>query len=52
MYLTVVPHFNIKQVNTLGHIYNANIVLTSKRNVGIKTVLIVIWKYLDYKIYL
>ena len=41
MYLTVVSHFNIKQVSTLGDICNENI-LMNKMNVGTKTVLIVI----------
>jgi len=43
MYLTVLSHFNIKQVNTLGDICNENILLMSKGNVGKKkTALIVI----------
>ena len=41
MYLTVLPHYFIKQVNTLEDICNVNILLMSKRNIGTKTVLIV-----------
>jgi TRAP-type uncharacterized transport system substrate-binding protein len=43
MYLTVLSHFNtVKEVNALGDIYNENILLINKKNVDIKTVLIVI----------
>jgi len=43
MYVIVLSHFNKgKQVNALGDIYNENILLMSKKNVDIKTVLIVI----------
>jgi len=42
MYLTVLPHYFIKQVNTLENICNVNILLINKRNIGTKTVLIVI----------
>jgi len=45
MYLTVLSHFNIKQVNTLGDICNENIHLMSKGYVGRKTVLIVIQNF-------
>jgi hypothetical protein len=45
MYLTVLPPFNIKQVNTLGDICNENILLMNKRNVGTKTVLTVIQNF-------
>jgi hypothetical protein len=43
---TSLSHFNIvKQVNALRDVYNENILLMSKRNVGIKTVLIVIQNF-------
>ena len=45
MYLTVLSHFNIKLFNTLGDTCNENILLMDKRNVGIKTVLIVIQNF-------
>ena len=45
MYLTVLPHFNIKQVNTLGDICNENILLMNKRNIGTKTVLTVVQNF-------
>jgi hypothetical protein len=45
MYLTVLTHFSIKQVNTLGDICNENILLMNKMNVGTKTVLIVIQNF-------
>jgi len=45
MYLTVLSHFNIKQVNTLGDICNENILIMSKGNVGKKTALIVIQNF-------
>jgi len=48
MYLTVLSHFNIKQVNTLGDICNENILVMSKGNVGKKTALIVIQIFWDH----
>ena len=45
MYLTVLSHFNIKWVSTLGYICNENILLMNKRNVGTKTFLIVIQNF-------
>jgi hypothetical protein len=42
MYLTVPPHYFIKQVNTSEDICNVNILLLSKSNIGITTVSIVI----------
>jgi len=42
MYLTVLSHFNMRQVNTLGDICNENILLMSKSNIRTETFLIVI----------
>jgi hypothetical protein len=41
MYLTVLPHYFITQINTLEDICHVNILLMSKRNIG-TTILIVI----------
>jgi len=45
MYLTVLSHFNIKQVNALGDMCNENILLMNKRNVGTTAILIVIQNF-------
>jgi hypothetical protein len=42
MYLTILPHYFLKQVNTLEDLCNVNILLINKRNTGTTTFLIVI----------
>ena len=50
MYLTVLSHFNMRQVNTLGDICNENILLMSKSNIRTETFLIVIRNFGDHHI--